>query len=152
MRNDADDQEAIRIAAWLAAARQNFPRMTPAFRRRLATRISESAAAPARLTRRRAILAGATGVGALVGAVIGVGTARRTETPSGTRVARGGEAVNPRPGRWVDVAALADLPQGQAFRVTAGAVSAFLFRRSDQVAAVSSLCSHMPCELNWEGQ
>jgi nitrite reductase/ring-hydroxylating ferredoxin subunit len=89
-------------------------------------------------------------MGAVAGAVIGAGAARLTEAPSKTRVARGGEIINPKPGRWVDVAALTDLPEGQGFRVTAGAVGAFLFRRSDRVAGVSSVCSHMPCELNWE--
>jgi nitrite reductase/ring-hydroxylating ferredoxin subunit len=145
---DAGDQEAIRVAARLAAARQNFPSMTPAFRRGLA-RISEAHAAPPQLTRRRALLTGAAGMGALAGALVGAGTARLTEKPSRTRVAGGGETINPRPGRWVDVAALTDLPEGQAFRVAAGAVGAFLFRRSDEVTAVSSICSHLPCELNW---
>jgi nitrite reductase/ring-hydroxylating ferredoxin subunit len=60
--------------------------------------------------------------------------------------------MDPRPGRWKDVAALADLPEGQALRVDAGAFGAFLFRRGDQVSAVSSVCTHLPCELQWQGQ
>jgi Rieske Fe-S protein len=30
-------------------------------------------------------------------------------------------------------------------------VSAYLFRRGEAVTAVSSICSHLPCELWWDG-
>ncbi len=54
-------------------------------------------------------------------------------------------------GRWIDVAALGDLVEGQGKRVTAGSVGAFVFRRGDTVTAVSSVCSHLPCELWFNG-
>ena len=63
----------------------------------------------------------------------------------------GGDPINPIAGRWVDVAAMHDLVEGQGRRVTAGGVSAFLFRRGESVTAVSSICSHLPCELWWNG-
>jgi Rieske Fe-S protein len=47
------------------------------------------------------------------------------------------------------VAALADLVDGQGKRVTAGGVGAYLFRHGATVDAVSSICSHLPCELAW---
>jgi nitrite reductase/ring-hydroxylating ferredoxin subunit len=49
----------------------------------------------------------------------------------------------------VDVAALRDLTEGQGRLVTAGSVSAFVFRRGESVSAVSSICSHLPCQLWW---
>ncbi|HSR25207.1 MAG TPA: Rieske 2Fe-2S domain-containing protein, partial [Candidatus Eisenbacteria bacterium] len=45
---------------------------------------------------------------------------------------------------------LADLAEGVPRRVTAGAVGAFLVRRGDQVFAMSSYCTHLPCELVWQ--
>jgi nitrite reductase/ring-hydroxylating ferredoxin subunit len=146
---DTADQGAIRVAAHLAAAFQNSPWMSPAFRRRLRARLGNAEAAPRRLTRRRVLLTGAAGMGTLVGGLLGGAGARLTERPLGTPVSRAGEAINPVAGRWLDVAALTDLTEGEAFRAKAGAVGAFLFRRADRVTAVSSICSHMPCELRW---
>jgi nitrite reductase/ring-hydroxylating ferredoxin subunit len=48
------------------------------------------------------------------------------------------------------VGALADFSEGQGKLVRAGAVGAFVFRRGENVTAVSSMCSHLPCELWWE--
>src|SRR6266851_4817397 len=58
--------------------------------------------------------------------------------------------VVPRNGRWTDVGAMADFREGQGKLVRAGAVGAFVFRRGQTVTAVSSMCSHLPCELWWE--
>jgi nitrite reductase/ring-hydroxylating ferredoxin subunit len=79
-----------------------------------------------------------------------VTTLRRLNTPSATpsAVRPAAQVIDPRPGRWVDVAALTDLPEGQAFRVNVGSFSAYLLRQGDKVSGVSSVCSHLPCELN----
>ncbi len=70
--------------------------------------------------------------------------------PTGaTRV--GGQTIRPINGRWIDVLALTELVEGQGKRVIAGRVGAYLFRHDDSVAAVSSICSHLPCELWWDG-
>jgi nitrite reductase/ring-hydroxylating ferredoxin subunit len=71
---------------------------------------------------------------------------------AGGRTRAGGEPINPIQGRWIDVAAIVELVEGQGKRVTAGGVGAYLFRRGDSVQAVSSICSHLPCELLWSGQ
>ena len=101
------------------------------------------------LTRRAALVAG-----------LGRGRGRGHRWPAGQGDGAGGHDSPTRgrrarstrsPGRWVDVAALADLVEGQGKRVTAGGVGAFLFRRGDTVTAVSSICSHLPCELWWNG-
>jgi menaquinol-cytochrome c reductase iron-sulfur subunit len=148
---DAADRKAIISAARLAAAREGYPRMSPAFRRRLAQALGEQPR-EASFSRRTALVGA---VGAAVGAVAGLGATRlgglfappaRTTAPTtGFRSA----VVDPRPGRWVDVAALTDLEEGEAFRVQAGAVAAYLFRQGSKVTAVSSICSHLPCELEW---
>jgi len=146
---DAEEKAAITAAARLVAARQGLPRMNPAFRKRLEAAI-ESAPREPWLTRRAALVAG---LGLAGGVVTGGLVARVLEPvapyrPSGhARV--GGEPINPVQGRWVDVAAMAELIEGQGKRVTAGGVGAYLFRRGDTVSAVSSICSHLPCELSW---
>src|SRR5205085_1127687 len=96
---------------------------------------------------RRAALAG--GLAAAAGLAAGVGLERLIEV-SNSLPATAGKFVQPEPGRWVDVAALTDIPERQAHPVSAGAVSGFLFRQGTNVHAVSSTCSHYPCALSWD--
>jgi nitrite reductase/ring-hydroxylating ferredoxin subunit len=142
---DAEEKEAITAAARLAGDRAGPQRMNPAFRNRLAQALGQ-APQGSWLTRRGALVAGlGLAAGAVSGAVIG----RALDTPP-YAVDRTG-AINPHNGKWIDVAAVAELVEGQGRRVTAGAVGAYLFRHGDSVTAVSSVCSHLPCELQWDG-
>jgi len=146
---DAEEKAAIAAAARLVAARHGTQRMNPAFRKRLEGAL-ETAPKGTWVTRRAALVAG---LGVAAGAVTGGLVARALEPAHrygpGPVARVGGETINPRGGRWIDVAAIADLVEGQGRRVTAGGVGAFLFRRGDTVKAVSSICSHLPCELSW---
>jgi len=150
---DAADRGAILAAARLAAARERYPRLSPAFRRRLSA--SLRGRPDGGLTRRTALVAGAA---AALGTLGGLGLGRLLETPPPTAATpvrpEPGPPLQilPRPGRWVDLGALADFPEGQGVRVQAGAVGAYVFRRGEVVSAVSSICSHLPCELAWEGE
>ncbi len=147
---DAEEKEAITMAARLAGARSGPQRMTPTFRKRLAAALAQTPRQTL-LTRRNALVAGlGLAAGAISGSVIGRALEPQhyaTPTPTLPR----GDVINPRNGRWTDVAALADLVEGQGRRVTAGGVGAYLFRHGDNVSAVSSICSHLPCELQWDG-
>ena len=144
---DAEEKAAITAAARLVAARQGTQRMSPAFRKRLEQAL-ESAPKEPWMTRRAALVAG---FGLAAGAVTG-GLLGRAMEPAATALRPGGgDPINPVPGKWVDVAAISDLVEGQGKHVTAGSVGAFLFRRGDSVTGVSSICSHLPCELWWNG-
>jgi len=137
---DAEEKEAITAAARLAGMRQGPQRMHAAFRNRLERLLTE-APAEGWITRRAALVAGlGLAAGAAGGAILG-----RDLTP-GIAPATA-QPIEPLHGRWIDVAALSDLVEGQGKRVTAGSVGAFVFRRGDTVTAVSSVCSHLPCEL-----
>ncbi len=141
---DAEEKAAITAAARMIAARQGPQRMNPAFRKRLEQAL-ESAPSEPWLTRRAALVAGfGVAAAALTGGLIG-----RALEPAPTAQVRGGGPIDPIAGRWVDVVAMSDLVEGQGKRVAAGSVSAFVFRRGDTVTAVSSICSHLPCELWW---
>jgi cytochrome b6-f complex iron-sulfur subunit len=129
----------------LAATRQGPQRMSPAFRQRLARQL-ESAPAQPWVTRRAALVAG---IGVAAGIVGGELLGRAMEGPH-TPVAAS-RVVQPTNGRWFDVGALADFNPGQARLVRAGAVGAFVTRSGDDVSAVSSICSDLPCELWWDG-
>ena len=144
---DAAERDAIMAAAELAAAREGYPRMSPAFRRRLASTLREGRA-PGLVTRR-------TALGAVAGLAAGaVGAAALSRLPSGAqapaapRVAGG--VMQPAGGRWIVVALLSQLSETQPTRVVAGDQVAYLFRRGDHVTGVSGVCSHWPCALNWQ--
>ena len=142
---DAEEKAAITTAARLAGSRTGPQRMRPEFRKSLAKAL-EQAPREGLLSRRNALVAGlGLAAGAIAGGVIG-----RTLEPHAGRLAAG-EVISPRNGRWTDVAAFSQLVEGQGKRVTAGAVGAYLFRHGDNVTAVSSICSHLPCELQWDG-
>ncbi len=143
---DADEKQAITAAARLAALSQGPQRMNPAFRRRLAEKL-EAAPKEGWLTRRAALVAG---LGVAAGALAGTGIGRALE-PAPQTARTSGRVIVPTHGRWVDVGALADFSEGEGKAVKAGSVGAFVFRRGESVSAVSSLCSHLPCELWWDG-
>ena len=137
---DAEEKEAITTAARLAGMRQGPQRMHPEFRKRL-ERSLEQAPSEGWITRRAALVAGlGLAAGAAGGAVLG-----RDLTPRPAQASA--QPIEPVNGRWTDVAALSDLVEGQGHRVSAGGVGAFVFRKGDTVSAVSSVCSHLPCEL-----
>jgi nitrite reductase/ring-hydroxylating ferredoxin subunit len=141
---DAEEKDAIIMAARRAAARQGPQRMSPAFRQQLARRL-ESAPPEGWLTRRAALVAGlGVAAGAVGGAIVGRGL-QPAQAPAGTA-----SVVQPTDGRWFDVGALEDFTPGQARQVRAGAVGAFVMREGDGVSAVSSICSDLPCELWWD--
>jgi Rieske Fe-S protein len=142
---DAEEKEAITAAAQLAAAHQGPQRMSSAFRNRLVKAL-ESAPSESWLTRRAALVAG---LGVATGAVTG-GLLGRSMAPAHAPTTAS-SAINPNPGRWVDVGAMADFAEGQGMRVSAGSVGAYVIRRGQTVTAVSSICSHLPCELSWNG-
>jgi nitrite reductase/ring-hydroxylating ferredoxin subunit len=143
---DAEEKEAITTAARLAGTRQGPQRMRPEFRRRLERHL-EAAPAEGWLTRRAALVAGlGLAAGAAGGGILGRAVEPRAQSKGA------GEPVEPRNAVWVDVGSLDDFAEGQGRRVSAGGVGAFVFRRGQTVSAVSSICSHLPCELVWLSQ
>lgn len=170
--SDAAEREAIQVAARLAGVRDGYPRMSSAFRRRLG-RVLEEGEPPAWLNRRAALAAGLGLAAGAVGGVVagpvsgrleGLVAARRPQpaahrpspTPTPAPIARQApsrEVIEPRAelARWTNTGIrLADMAEGVPRRVTAGAVGAFLVRHGDQVVAMSSYCTHLPCELVWQ--
>jgi nitrite reductase/ring-hydroxylating ferredoxin subunit len=165
--SDAADRDAIQAAAALAGTREGYPRMSPAFRRRLG-RMLEKGEAPSWMNRRAAL---AGGLGLAAGAIGGGLVARldgmvaashpaaphpnaaATPTPLPQPPTTSRSIIEPRPelARWVDTGVrLTDLAEGVPHRVSAGAIGAFLLRRGDQVVGMSSYCTHLPCELVWQ--
>ncbi|HEY8811075.1 MAG TPA: Rieske (2Fe-2S) protein [Candidatus Dormibacteraeota bacterium] len=141
---DAAERDAIMAAAELAAAREGYPRMSPAFRRRLADAL-RAGQSPRLLTRRTALGAVA---GLAAGAVGAAALSRLPQAPARPGVAGG--VMAPAGGRWIVVALLSQLSETAPTQVVAGDQVAYLFRKGDQVTGVSAVCTHWPCALNWQ--
>jgi len=148
----AEDDEArtMLAAAALRAGRPSADAPRPEFveklerslRRQVET--DDSGAAAPLITRRR-LLGGAAAVAAA--AAVGAGVDRAVDRSSEGGGLPSAELVPPHAGRWVDVAAVADVPVGRPLRFSAGAVEGFVVNHGDAVQAVSAICSHMPCTL-----
>jgi nitrite reductase/ring-hydroxylating ferredoxin subunit len=165
--SDAAEQDAVRMAARLAGAREGYPRMSSAFRRRMGRLLEKGEPAP--WVSRRAALVGGLGVaaGALgaalagqlgrLGPVPGVPQPAQhsSATPTASAAPSARAVIEPRGqvARWLDTGILfAEMAEGQPRRVTAGSVGAFVFRKGDQVLAMSAYCTHLPCELVWRSK
>jgi len=154
---DASEAAAIMAAATLAASRQGHPRMSSGLRRRLMAMVAGEPTSS--LLDRRAALAavaglavgaaGALGLGRLGGSTGQAGSAPGTSDPGRPAgILRPAAAMS-----WVPVGALVDFPEGKATPIVAGTVRAFVFRKGEILSAVSSICSDLPCSLDWrEGE
>lgn len=147
-QRDVDDQETIRMAALMAGARIPNPRLS--YRRRLILRrlIAEAATDRRSLSRRELIAIGVSSAAGLAGGLL-LGRL----VPESNRTAKReslAATLQPAHGRWVDVGSLSDFGDRTALRVQAGAVPAFVFLDGTQPAAVTAICSHLPCELLWD--
>jgi Rieske Fe-S protein len=94
------------------------------------------------VTRRRLLLTGLGAAAAGVVATLGVEQLAKHPVPPT------GEALVEQ-GSWTPVRALADLPQSQPIAFRSGALEGFLIREGDHVRALSAVCTHMGCLLNW---
>lgn len=159
---DATDRDAILAAVRLAGAREHYPRMSPAFRRRLAAGLGASQESG--VSRRAALVAGlAAAAGLAGGAVLGRGgllgggalphaASQSLPTPPPSNPFGPAPTVQPAAAtaRWFAAGPLASLPDGQAVLFRAGSVAAYLLRSGPDVRGLSAICTHLPCELGWQ--
>jgi cytochrome b6-f complex iron-sulfur subunit len=145
-----DDARQMLLAATLRAGRPGADSPRPEFVEKLERALRhqaqavDAAEASPRVTRRR--LLGGAAVAAAAAAV-GGGVDRAIEFARDSSTSPSGELV-PSNGRWVDVAAVEEVPVGRPLRFSAGAVEGFVVNHGDRMAAVSAICTHLPCTLN----
>ncbi len=140
---------ARQTAAMLHAAKPGAGLPSGDFRQQLERsiqgRVRETAApAAAGFTRRAVIL---SAVGSLAaGAVAALGIERFVRRPAPSRPM---DLVAGERGRWMPVIALAEVPEAKPIRFTAGNIEGYLVRDGENIRAMSAVCTHMACILNW---
>jgi cytochrome b6-f complex iron-sulfur subunit len=151
-RTPLADEAALRArqtAAMLRAAKPGAGLPSKEFLERMQASIhewvGERSAQPqpaARPSRRSLLLTGAAGIAAGVAAVIGI----EQVTKAAPKIARRPLVEN---GSWKPVKALAELPADTPIAFRSGGIEGFLTRSGNQVTALSAVCTHMGCILNY---
>jgi cytochrome b6-f complex iron-sulfur subunit len=100
-----------------------------------------------RLTRRQVLQGGLGAAAGLAAGLVGamVAGSRRTEAPS----LGGDDDLVAGEGFWVEVARADDLPPGSALRFSTAAFDGFVVNDDGEVRALSSVCTHMGCTLQY---
>jgi nitrite reductase/ring-hydroxylating ferredoxin subunit len=164
-----DEAEMARLAAEIAGAvRHDSANPDPAFVEQLRLRmraadagldnvrvpppVRDRAPQPAgrqswRLTRRQLMQGGLGAAAGLAAGLIGVAIAPRTP-PEAPTLGGIGDLVAGE-GFWVEVARLADLPDGAATRFSTAAFDGFVVNDGGEVRGLSSVCTHMGCTLHY---
>ena len=146
-----EEAEAMSAAAGLAAARvgADLPDKEALERihQRLSTRLNESPAMEDGRYSRRAWMRtfGTAAAATVLGVAIDQVVTRHGAT--GPVADIGPTVLTPDGGQWQTVAAVEQLPPGQAMAVTAGAVDAVVINDGGQISAVSGICTHLGCRL-----
>jgi Rieske Fe-S protein len=147
--SESDDTLAERqLAAQFRLLREDVERPSAAFLQSLEAQVSRAVKHEARARRgsgvsrmgflRTAVtLAGGAGLG--IAGVEGAAALTTPQRPT-TLVAAGNE-------RWYDVAAVDEVPPGDARPFTAGGVQGYLLNDGGDLHAVSAICTHMGCKL-----
>lgn len=140
-----EELEELRMAALLAGARPGFDEPDPAFTTKLRERVGVDGSAPGPMvTRGRLLRVAAIWVAGLAGG-FGLDRAWQRFQPSPAR----SSTFKLSGGRWYAVGEFANLAPGVAKPVDAGAVPAFVLRDGDSVRALSRVCTHMGCLLQF---
>jgi nitrite reductase/ring-hydroxylating ferredoxin subunit len=138
-----EERRMVQMAQLLRGAAEASP--TAEFSEKLGQVLQDSR--PRNISRRTAVVSGlgALAAGVLAGAGLdrGIGgtstAAPPTEYP---------EIVG-KNGNWTHVAATSELPDDSVKSFTAGALAGFLVHRRGKITAVSRVCTHMGCLLNY---
>ncbi len=140
-RLSAEEQRMIRMAQLLHGTQTRT--VDPVFRENLHSRLFGGGR---KYSRRTAFLSslGTLAAGLVAGLGIDRAITGKAESPHAS------EPLVGKNGRWVPVAQVVDLPHGAVHTFTAGPVQGYLINHHGQIRAVSRICTHMGCAVNFE--
>lgn len=140
--DDAKTAEAFRMAAFLASAESHRAQPSAAFVASLRERLQgrRSSRLQLRFTRRVFLRGFAGGIATLAVCLFGEQSLQRL---FGERKA---------PAGWVPIARASELPPGTVKRFVAGDKDGHVMNIGGRIWALSAVCTHQACLLNWNGE
>jgi nitrite reductase/ring-hydroxylating ferredoxin subunit len=151
LASNPDELDELRMAAGIIGSREELSRPDPKFLSDLRGQLRSARRQQPRLTRSGLLRAAglwAAGVASGIGISWGIGAARTAYQSPVTQPSQ----IALQGGDWFQVGPLADLAPNQVVQVQAGAVPAFIIREGDTVRAISRVCTHMGCLLNFDAK
>ncbi len=133
-----DEQRMVRMAQLLQGSRNEGP--SAEFVERLRARVIPRRD---RVSRRAAVLSSLGTLAAGIAAGFELNRSTRSAPPHPQAALVGSN------GRWMQVASMADLPEGAIQPFTAGSVQGFLINNGGHIRALSRICTHMGCTLTF---
>jgi cytochrome b6-f complex iron-sulfur subunit len=135
---EPEEQKMLRMAQLLHGSKPESVR--PEFVDRLHDELFPP---PKKVSRRTAFISGMGALAAGVLAGIGLDRVKSNSKPAYT-------ALVGWHGKWVPVATVADVQPGAVHGFRAGAIQGFLINQGGQYRALSRICTHMGCSLNFK--
>jgi cytochrome b6-f complex iron-sulfur subunit len=146
---DAEERDVLAMAARLRILQPAAPVPRPRFQARIRRLMARAINPRPALPRRRLLFGGAgtaaAGLLAGLGVSLGLRNAGVRLTPSIV-----GRAAAPALSGWSAVGRMQDLPRGGALAFTAGGLSGYVMRDGDQLSALSAICNHLGCRVQWQ--
>jgi nitrite reductase/ring-hydroxylating ferredoxin subunit len=140
---DPEERRLVQMAQRLRGSQGQSP--SPEFVDRLHSRLFHQ---PRRVSRRAAVLSALGTLAAGVAAGIGL---QHSREGSSTRPLKQ-QGLDVHNGKWFRVTDVAALPPGTVHAFTAGPVQGYLINREGEIYALSRICTHVGCSLNFDSR
>ncbi len=149
LRAESQDELAtFQMAARLKALREGSATPRPEFLQELRTRLSAHKPRHPGLGRRQLIV---SALGSLAAGILaGIGLDKLLSRPQASQEEWRTWKLVGQGGKWVQVATLDQLPPNSSMRFQAGPIQGYLLNRDGKIYALSAVCTHMGCLLEWE--
>ena len=146
---DDEERAALEMAARLRLLRPCAALPRRRFVAALQQRLSRLLDPRPGLARRRVLVGGAGGLAAGLAAGISAAFGLRSAGDRATQQL-GGAAHTPQLAGWAAVAKQQDVPDGGAVLFSTPAFSGYVLRNGDEITALSAVCSHRGCWVDWQ--
>ncbi|MFI5267463.1 MAG: ubiquinol-cytochrome c reductase iron-sulfur subunit [Chloroflexota bacterium] len=149
LAEDDEERAVLQMAAQLRLLRPDAPAPRQRFRARMRRLLGAINPHPG-LPRRRLLVGGTAAALAGIAAGLGGAVGVRRLAPAGYSASAQRVAASNLAG-WAKVGRLQDVPQGGALSfTTAAGLSGYVMRDGDQLSALSAICNHLGCHVQWQ--
>jgi len=142
--DDDEERAVLRMAARLRSLQPGADLPRHRFSQTLSARLVQSIN-PRRTLSRRGVLLGALG-GMVAGMLVGIGVVANLGAVVRTALTR--QPALELAG-WTLAGSIRSLPSGGALMFTTPQLSGYVLRQGDRLSAMSSICNHMGCRVDW---